>query len=295
MVTTKRAKQSVSAMIVLTSLFMLSCAQDKVAMTSNEIEAKNGEFRAVEPEQVKQISLLPESPQGSEYFATGGSTVEFTPENMEVFYEYAGRTLNNPSKFYITVNTQKMFEYPAYERSVNRSMYYGGWFRIGYFDDGAFHAGSVMVSGEVEKPLRDNYFQYSPEGYLQHFRGYFTDTKGALILIIDRLYDSGDGLGPDDLVNGEVWFYNFQQPNVPYPTSLDAPSYCWELLEFTNSRGRRETTPMHGAFGCRSLFSGAYPTTLENPDYPDRRYKRLGRFSGLSLKASFNLDYVRPN
>lgn len=239
-----------------------------------------------------RIGLLPESPEGSDYFSENGSTVEFTPDSEAVMFEYLGRSLNNPSRYYLTVNMQKMFEFPEYEAELQRSMYFGGQMRIGYFDDGAFFPGGVLATGQSEKPLRENYFQFE-NNQPKYYRGYFQDLQGATILVVNGLTDrGGDGLGVEDKVSGEIWFLNFRIPNVNLPNSLNAPAFCFETLQYRDSRNRWVTTPMWGEFGCQSNFNGPRPTTLNNPDFPDRSYKRLGTFKDLSLKDSFNLDYI---
>jgi hypothetical protein len=195
-----------------------------------------------------------------------GDAVTFVPVDFATFNTYVGtHPINSPKDIKISVNLKN-----------NGSLRYYGAIRISYQDNGQTFTGT-FESGEGKnidlKGLRDNNEMESKYNYWfakdgkTVFSGYYQDQYGAIVLVIDKSINQGDGQG-SGYVSGSVYFKNFAQS-----MAYQSPNRkCWWIYD--------------GPYDCRSTTvstkSGLYPTTNEG-------YRKLGTFSGLSRVNAFNI------
>lgn len=108
------------------------------------------------------------------------------------------------------------------------------------------------------------------------WKGFFQDTYGAIVLVVDNFVTQGDGQ-PGNLLGGSVWFQNF---NRYYPNfGLQGPlKMCWQIEM--------------GPYDCRSFLVGD-SVQVTSSQYPNNRgpdanmyYEKLGTFSGISKSAA---------
>lgn len=209
-------------------------------------------------------SVGPGQDPGTIYGATasislaGGSLAE----QMALLGEYTGRPMNSVNNLKINLNVT--------QTSTNT---YGGTVRITYEEYGYQREG-YFTSGQGVNETQFNKWFTSNGSPIWH--GVFEDLRhaynlgGGIAIVIDQVIDLGDGGGPEDLVNGTIWFKNFTYTNAPHP-----PTYCWFVSL--------------GPYDCRPWPSGTSMNTTQSVN-PTGGYKLLGRFYGLSLKKAFNIE-----
>ncbi len=211
-------------------------------------------------------------PAGSGTGSTGslapsaGDVVTFVPTSFSLFNSYVGtHPLNNPKDFKLAVNLN----------NAGGFHYYGN-IKISYVDNGQTFQGSFDVGSGVNSTyshgldngiLESQYnYWYNSNGKVV-FSGFFQDSYGSIVLVIDSTVDQGDGQG-GSYVGGSVYFKNFAQSMALQSSDRK----CWFIYV--------------GPYNCRSTDvinkSGLYPTEAEG-------YRKLGTFSGMSKKKAFNL------
>ena len=188
-------------------------------------------------------------------FQFGGS-VEFVPKSLDRMMDYASTVLYDPQDIILNVNL------------VKAGSGYGGVVTLSYTDQGEKHLG-YFGSGTSKKEVKYNIWFQKDGKKVWH--GFFEDFIGAIVVVIDEVVDLGDGGGIDDKVNGSVWFKNFEFTYAPHP-----PTRCWFVSL--------------GPYDCRAWKSGQGVNTTEAVN-PDRGYKKLGTFIGLSVKDAFNGEF----
>jgi hypothetical protein len=195
-----------------------------------------------------------------------GSTVAFTPDNLTIFNTYVGTAstpLNNPTNVQLNVNILDV-----------GGGHFGGQVKLAYDDLGTHHEGYFVAgtgtnqefsSVDTNRDVGLYHAQYNTwfnNG--KNFSGYFQDSWGAVVLVIDNVVNQGDAQGTA-FVSGSLWFKNFRQEfNIQGPQR-----YCWFLYA--------------GPYACRS----ATVMDKSNP-LPSDGYRRLGTFTGLSKSKAFN-------
>jgi hypothetical protein len=193
-----------------------------------------------------------------------GASAAFEFVDPYTALEYSGRAMNNPKEVKINVRLEK------------RGNGFGGYLAVSYKDDGNVYREGVFVNGSSYFPntslvdaARYNVWATFPEG--SGFHGFFQDTIGAVVLVVDQFFSEGDGQ-PPTTGGGKLYFKNFTAPpyyGSPYPYS---PTHCWFISLGPND--------------CRAWKSGNGVNTLQSR-YPDQGYKLLGSFQGLDLKKAF--------
>lgn len=198
---------------------------------------------------------------------SSGDTVTFTPVDLETFNDYVGtHPLNSPKNIKIAVNLKN-----------NGSLRFYGSVKIFYEDTGKTWTGlfeSQKGKNTSIDSLKDNDVMVSVFNYWFKkdsnvvFSGLYQDDKGAIVLVVDKTLDQGDGQG-GGYVSGSVYFRNFAQSKVPQSSYRK----CWFIYD--------------GPYDCRTETvmkkTGLYPTE-------DEGYRKLGTFSGLSKNKAFNLE-----
>ncbi|MBL7542820.1 MAG: hypothetical protein JNL11_03345 [Bdellovibrionaceae bacterium] len=195
-----------------------------------------------------------------------GATVAFVPVDWTIFNSYVGtHPINSPKNVQINVDLKD-----------NGSLRYYGSIKISYEDNGQTFTGT-FESGDGKNQdisgLKDNNVMESVYNYWYTkdsktvFSGLFQDQYGAVVLVIDKSINQGDGQG-SAFVSGSIYFRNFAQSMAtqsPYRK-------CWFIYT--------------GPYDCRTdtimKKTDLYPTTGEG-------YRKLGTFSGLNRAKAFNL------
>lgn len=198
-----------------------------------------------------------------------GATADFTPVSEAIFEDYvAQRPLNNPTHYRVNVDLA--------QNTADGS--YGGTVRIGYFDNGQWHEG-IFESGFGQEPVYGReetmYNQWFNWKGNYSFHGFFADSLGAIVLVVDRQLDYGDGQGARS-VSGSIWYKNFETTRAP-----ESPTKCW----FVKTPKGAQSTP----YDCRTFlhngevltYSALYPSTADG-------YRKLGSFTGLEKHKAFN-------
>lgn len=227
--------------------------------------------KAEEPVAPPVVSDVPVTPGGTGAGTTScgsstssGNSVCLSVVSFSEFSNYvATHPLNDPSNIRLTV-----------ELSDVGSGRYGGTVRIAYTDngqpfEGVFRADSGTnsnISGSngwngYSKSEFNRWFTYQGRSV---FSGFFQDSYGAIVLVIESVLNTGDGSG-GGYVNGSIWFSNFAQSLAPYNNTQ---RQCWFLS--------------NGPYNCQS------ETVMNKSDlYPSNGYRKLGTFTGLMKSAAF--------
>ncbi|MCB0379593.1 MAG: hypothetical protein KDD33_13970, partial [Bdellovibrionales bacterium] len=223
-----------------------------------------------------------------------GSATDLVLTSQSALNTYAGWTTNNPTDVKIGVS---LYQVSSYTNSSGGTDYsYGGLVSI-HFKDGTrsytdefrsdtFGDGGCgqyddcnTVSGNVKNQKYNLLSTTYPEkNGAPAYHGFFEDTQvrrlspptpylpifgGAVILVIDKFIDLGDGAGPSS-ASGSVWFKNYlgNYPMGPLPLT-----HCW----FISS----------GPYDCRSWKNGDGVNTKKSL-YPQNNYIKLGTFNNLN-------------
>ncbi|MFM6929684.1 MAG: hypothetical protein ACKOX6_14545 [Bdellovibrio sp.] len=235
-----------------------------VGCGSNKMVADSS---AVGPGQVggSNTGSIPTSPDGSTSTDTTSYSNEatFTPVSIAEFNSYVGsHPLNDPQNFKVKVQLQQV-ENGRYAGTVNIS-----YTDTGYSYNGTFTAGAGRNASY--KGLNDNnaleaeFNRWFTLSGRTAFTGFFQDSYGAIVLVIDNVVNQGDAQGTGDVVTGSVYYKNFAQSYTqqsPYRS-------CWYIT--------------NGPFNCRSTSVINKSSTV-----PNDGYRKLGTFSGISRAAAF--------
>lgn len=209
---------------------------------------------------------VPGSPDGtgssSSGSTSGGNVVDFVPVSFSEFNSYvATHPLNNPSNYKLTVDLQ--------DAGGGR---FGGSVKISYVDTGYQYEGRFEAGMGKNQDLYDlqdagvyeaEYNRWFSYGGKTVFSGFFQDTYGAIVLIVDNVVNQGDGQGAG-YVTGSVYYKNFAQSYAQQSPYRD----CWFIRS--------------GPYNCRA---GA--VINKSGLYPADGYRKLGTFSGLVKSAAF--------
>lgn len=192
-------------------------------------------------------------------WSSGGSAV-FVPESNAIFNKWVGGYRVEPQNALINVNLKK---------ATNKKTYYGE-VKLRYTDAGTTWE-ATLNSGTQTYDGKD-YFMYNYWFQSQGrpvFSGFFEDTIGAIVLIVDQYIDLGDGAGATE-IGGEVWFKNFGTTFATYDGGGGFPIVlpCWFRTL--------------GPFDCRSSN-----VINKSALYPNNGYERLGRFSSMRIRDAF--------
>jgi hypothetical protein len=109
------------------------------------------------------------------------------------------------------------------------------------------------------------------------WKGFFQDTYGAVILVVDKFLSQGDGQS-GNILGGSIWFQNFNRyaPNNPQQGPL---KMCWEITL--------------GPYDCRSFLVNNKYVIMNSTYYPTNKgenanmlYEKLGDFNGIAKDAA---------
>ncbi len=118
------------------------------------------------------------------------------------------------------------------------------------------------------------------------WKGFFQDDFGAIVIVLDKSINQGDGTATM-ILGGSIYFQNFQQSNLQNPLQGDL-KMCWEITS--------------GPYDCRTFLINN-PASVNQYDrlkvdvmsslYPNNRgpdkvsdYEKLADFAGIDRRAS---------
>lgn len=241
--------------------------------------------------------LTPGSPDIGTRYSTGGTAL-LEVDSVSILEKYTQRPMNRPYNIILNMNVREV-------GTPNGTPVYGGSIRIAYNDidvaGKAYQSEGYFSSGESLGDLRANPLQRNNTEYVNkwvypdsypsrsHFQGFFEDSEGGLMIVIDSKDDQG-------LLSGAVYFLNYDfnvcTTRPPYYCAPKGNLRCWqaslgpydcrEMLTYGNG------APSYGWTRLGSRIYPGYPDSRSTrPD--GRQYERLGRFDGLDLKKAFNV------
>lgn len=193
-------------------------------------------------------------------WSSGGSAT-FTPVSNDVFNKWVSSHPVNAQNVMINVHLNK---------ATGKSTYFGT-VKLRYQNNGTTYE-ATLYSGNDSYKNNDFYkynFWFNHQGKTV-FSGFFEDKIGAIVLIVDKYFDLGDGGGVSE-IGGEVWFKNFQSSWATYDQGAIFGTMilpCW----FRSI----------GPYDCRS-DSVMNKTAL----YPTNGYEKLGVFSNMKALKAF--------
>ncbi|MEY4616913.1 MAG: hypothetical protein RJB66_1873 [Pseudomonadota bacterium] len=209
---------------------------------------------------------IPETPgnsvpvtEPSAIFSTGATT-KFTPVSTQVFNQWVAYHPVEPKDVLINV---------ALTKATNKKTYYGT-VKIRYTSGGNTYQGNLKVDNTTydnkDFYMFNYWFNYQGKNV---FSGFFDDTVGGIVLIINNSTDLGDGQGATEL-SGEVWFKNYTASWAGYYEgsgwSVSMP--CW----FRSI----------GPYNCQTT-----PVMTKSALYPNNGYQKLGTFTNLNQAKAF--------
>lgn len=168
---------------------------------------------------------------------------------------------------------------------------------ISYVDGGVYKEAGLGTQHPYTSHSNNSYNGWVTEGSSRVYKGFFQDEYGAVVIIIDKVLNVGDGQ-PAPYVGGSIWFQNFGDrgrwctpqeeyyARLGYVVNCDSPYQaptgllCWQVT--------------YGPYDCRTFLVGSSvvmnssPTPTTRGPSRTKSYKKLGDFNGLS-RALANL------
>jgi hypothetical protein len=184
------------------------------------------------------------------------------------------------------------------ESSYNQ---YSGDVYISYLDNGQYYTGHFNTdedsnpgSGTVfpnwGHAFYNNWFTWQGKPV---FHGFFSDSYGAIMLVVDSVIDQGDGSGASE-VAGSIWYKNYPnnqaQPNpqnIPCWYITAGPYDCRTLLVKGGWQDDGMIDPVSALLPTQSLYYTPTSSHPYQPAEPARGWKKLGTFTGLNKAKAF--------
>ena len=162
-----------------------------------------------------------------------------------------------------------------------------------YLDDGRTKSVELFTSGgNTREDVQENYWYYSDTNR-KIWRGVFEGglRGAALVIVIDGVYNSGDGSPEFDLMSGSVWLR--RSPIVLDPGVSERP--C-------SGKDGDCKNPSGPLVRCWNVSLGPYDCRFDVSDdgqdveaignrYSDEEYVKVGTFDDLSKKDTFKEVY----
>lgn len=242
--------------LVIALLGVVGCSNDKKGYTPEQ--------PPVAAPGVTTPGVSTPAGQATSTSSYGGSTADFSPVSLQEFNSYVGtHPLNYPTNFKLNVKLKDV--------SGGR---YAGEVRITYNDNGQVYEGVFKTGDGVNSTIYQGYDNgvYEAEynrwfiaNGLPVFSGFFQDSYGSIVLVVENSIDQADGQGPG-VLSGSVWYRNFAQVFAPQGPERK----CWFIY--------------NGPYDCR-----AGEVINKSALFPASTYRKLGTFSGLSKERAFGL------
>jgi hypothetical protein len=204
----------------------------------------------------------PTTPTNTNSYSSG-STVSLSTDISKLSGLFFNSIPNNPQNVQVNIDLTRTSDAIIISYQEN-----------GVTKEAAF--GSNHPYASVSSSLSSGWFTHSGKPW---WKGFFQDTYGAIVVVIDSTVNTGDG-SPAQFVGGRIYYQNFNQywPNNPFQGSQ---KMCWEIT--------------YGPYDCRTFLVGD-SINMSSSQYPNnagpipsesgRYYQELGRFTGLSRVAA---------
>lgn len=260
----------------------IGCAQEKKSADSAAV------VPTVDCSRTTCANGTPDAPGGSGSDGAGGyysgATVALTNvQNLSTMFFNAYP--NNPTSIQVNIDMNRTLDAVI----------------ISYVDGGKVNEAGLGTRfpddlGRQGTRVNNQYNGWVTEGSSKVYKGFFQDKYGAVVVVIDKVLNIGDGT-PATNVGGTIYFQNFgdnpgadslcqsgerayTRPNYrPYDTCMNTQLLCWEIQA--------------GPYDCRSFLVGnsVVMNSATNPlgtrgPTRTKSYMKLGDFTGLSRAAA---------
>lgn len=149
------------------------------------------------------------------------------------------------------------------------------------------------TGGSTYASLENNFWTRSSSESLM-WRGIFQGRYGALIMIVDDVFMSGDGAGPEDTMGGSIWFRRWQVLSEQKLNFHDCVLNSQGLWDCKNQSApiRQCWYISRGPYDCRFKIhpDGQLVTRLANYSN-DTDWIKLGTFNDLNKSKTFHETY----
>ncbi len=257
--------------------------------------------------------------------ATAALSVDAGPSNdpWQVLNYYAAtHPVNNPSDVRISVKLNNVGS-----ATVGQNKMAGQVF-VSYFDNGQYYTGKFFAldktnpTGNLSQSgtyypgwhhAAYNTWFIDPRTGKKSFHGFYQDSYGVVMLIINDLVDQGDGAGAN-YATGSIWFKNFAQSQYDECGNYHGTKQIWPIGTASNCQGLWVIPSwfrLTGPYDTRTFLENAnngdgnvvttsvlfpseshyYTNNNSNPYIevaPARGWRRLGTFSGLNKAKAFS-------
>jgi hypothetical protein len=223
-----------------------------------------------------------------------GATAALKIDSLAALSAYSvTHPVNNPQDLRISVKLKDI-----------GSNQWAGTVLVSYYDNNQYYTGR-FVTGEGNTPGSGTSFPNVKHAYYNNwfsfngkpvFHGFYQDSYGAILFIVDQSLDQGDGSGASE-VGGSIWFKNYAVTNTAYIPRPDLNSIpCWfitlasyDCRTFLINDGSKYGSlhPTTALYPTDSQFYTSRSTNPYIPEEPARGWRRLGTFSGLNKAKAF--------
>ncbi len=158
----------------------------------------------------------------------------------------------------------------------------GGGISYSYFTSG----------GNTLDDVKENYWSYNSEGKLV-WRGVFEGPGGALVIVVDGVYESGDGNDPFDYMSGSIWYRPWPIVSA-HNAASNACVYKNGRLDCKNPSGPlvRCWDVSIGPYDCRfSVSDDSQTVSTVGNDYTEGGFIKIAEFYDLSRERTFKESY----
>lgn len=249
-------RPSFKILMVIGFLFLAGCAQER----GNQVADVPPPAATPPPGRGDDDGTIPDAPgnpSGSGGYGSGSTaTLSATASTLRGFFYNSSP--NDPKNIRINIDMSRSGENVI----------------IAYDDGGRTVEAAMGTDHPYSGHSNSGYNGWVNQGGQQVWKGFFQDEYGAIVVVIDRTLNLGDGQ-PSAYIGGSVFYQNFNQyyPNNPQQGPL---KMCWEIT--------------YGPYDCRTFLVGdsvvmnstMYPSEGNKGPTRDVGYRKLGEFNGMS-------------
>ena len=184
--------------------------------------------------------------------------------------------------------------------------YYAGDVTIAYWDNGRERPERIVPfrSGSGNNAKYNVWFRKNSKDY---FHGFFQETYGAVILVIDDItpvVQNPDAPATNILYSGSIWVMQFRTTfKKRNSCNNHDQKYVFEHNKYLSSIGEETLSTLaerdrkcwfltSGPYDCRTWRNGNGVSTFRavNPD--DNCYRKMGTFQGLNILKAFDVSQI---
>jgi hypothetical protein len=146
--------------------------------------------------------------------------------------------------------------------------------------------------GNTLDDVSENFWSFNNRGDLV-WRGVFEGPNGAIVIVVDGIFNSGDGSDPFDFMSGSVWFKPWQ---VVGDTGINSQRCVVKngRLDCKNPSGplTRCWDVSLGPYDCRfNVSADSQNVTAVGNEFNQEQYTKIGEFIDLSRERTFKETY----